>query len=142
MRSPVDLNKFSPFSLNSDRLSPIEISRGCPHTCRFCQTSFLFGTRMRHRDIDRILKYIRISKESGIKDFRFHDLRHTAASHLHMAGVDIKDIKEIGGWKTLHMVDRYTHISTKHKRTSMLLLESEIRPQIETSSEKERVTIL
>lgn len=75
-------------------------------------------------------------KRAGIEDFRFHDLRHTAASYLHMAGVDIKDIKEIGGWKTLRMVDRYTHISTEHKRATMLLLESEIRPLIETNSKQ------
>ncbi|MBI4734154.1 MAG: TIGR04013 family B12-binding domain/radical SAM domain-containing protein, partial [Rubrobacteridae bacterium] len=70
-RPYLDLNNYAPFSIKSGKLSPIEISRGCPHACRFCQTSFLFGNRMRHRNIDQILKYMRLSKENGTHDFRF-----------------------------------------------------------------------
>lgn len=70
-RTPVDLDRFAPFSLAHGRLSPIEISRGCPHACRFCQTSFIFGTRMRHRSTEKILNYISLSKENGTNDFRF-----------------------------------------------------------------------
>ncbi len=32
----------------------IEISRGCPHSCQYCQTPCIFGHRMRHRGIDAI----------------------------------------------------------------------------------------
>jgi len=32
----------------------IEISRGCPHSCRYCQTPCMFGHWMRHRSIDSI----------------------------------------------------------------------------------------
>jgi B12-binding domain/radical SAM domain protein len=70
-RRPVDVNDFAPFSVRRNRLSPIEISRGCPHACRFCQTSFIFGARMRHRSIQEIVKYIKLSKDNGTKDFRF-----------------------------------------------------------------------
>jgi B12-binding domain/radical SAM domain protein len=70
-RPPVDLDCYPPFAYEHGKLSPIEISRGCPHACRFCQTSFLFGARMRHRSIEQILKYIMLSKENGTKDFRF-----------------------------------------------------------------------
>jgi len=70
-RKPVDLNRFAPFSIGLNRLSPIEISRGCPHACRFCQTSFIFGGRMRHRSIEEVLKYISLSKDNGTRDFRF-----------------------------------------------------------------------
>lgn len=70
-RRPVDLNRFAPFSPSHERLSPIEVSRGCPHACRFCQTSFLFGARMRHRALDEVLGYISLSKVKGTKDFRF-----------------------------------------------------------------------
>jgi integrase len=66
-------------------------------------------------------------RKAGIKDFRFHDLRHTAASQMYMAGLDIKLIKEIGGWKTLAMVDRYSHLTTDHKRAAMLIYESHIQ---------------
>lgn len=70
-RKPVDLNCFTPFSTKHKRLSPIEISRGCPHACRFCQTSFIFGAKMRHRSVEEVVKYIGLSKDNGTKDFRF-----------------------------------------------------------------------
>ena len=43
--------------------------------------------------------------------FTWHCLRHTFASRLAMAGVDLLVIKELGGWKTLAMVMRYAHLS-------------------------------
>ena len=73
-------------------------------------------------------------RKAGIKDFRFHDLRHTWASHMRMAGLDIMSVKEIGGWKTLQMVDRYFHISTDHKRAEMLIFESHLNPKIKANS--------
>lgn len=50
-----------------------------------------------------------------IEDFRFHDLRHTAASYLAMNGARLMDIAEILGHKTLAMVKKYAHLSEDHK---------------------------
>jgi len=44
-----------------------------------------------------------------------HILRHTFASRLAMAGVDIRTLQELGGWKEIKMVERYAHLSTQHK---------------------------
>ncbi|MCX9014364.1 MAG: TIGR04013 family B12-binding domain/radical SAM domain-containing protein [Candidatus Methanoperedens sp.] len=55
-RKTVDLDSYPPFSpgvINSN----IEISRGCPFGCSYCQTPQLFGHSMRHRSIDQIVKY-------------------------------------------------------------------------------------
>lgn len=51
---------------------------------------------------------------AGLQDFRFHDLRHTAASYLAMAGASLADIAEILGHKTLQMARRYSHLSDAH----------------------------
>jgi len=54
-------------------------------------------------------------KRAGLPDIHMHDLRHTAASHLIMAGVDIRTLADILGHRTLQMVQRYTHLLHDHK---------------------------
>jgi len=55
-------------------------------------------------------------RKSGIRDFRFHDLRHTFASYFIMNGGDLLALKEILGHSTLKMVERYAHLASSHKR--------------------------
>ncbi|MFK5947980.1 MAG: site-specific integrase [Methylococcales bacterium] len=50
-----------------------------------------------------------------IEDFRFHDLRHTAASYLVMAGATLHETAEILGHKSTETTKRYAHLSTDHK---------------------------
>ena len=53
-------------------------------------------------------------ERAGLVDFRFHDLRHSAASYLAMNGASLMEISEILGHKTLAMVRRYAHLSEAH----------------------------
>lgn len=54
-------------------------------------------------------------KRANIQDFRFHDLRHTAASYLAMNGAGLRELADILGHKTLAMVQRYSHLTQDHK---------------------------
>ena len=53
-------------------------------------------------------------QRAAITDFRFHDLRHSAASYLAMNGATLAEIAEILGHKTLQMVKRYAHLTEQH----------------------------
>ncbi len=53
-------------------------------------------------------------KATGITNFHWHDLRHTAASYLAMSGVSLVEIAKVLGHRTLAMVARYAHLSDGH----------------------------
>jgi integrase len=55
-------------------------------------------------------------KRARIRDFRFHDIRHTFASRLAMKGVDIRTIQELLGHKSIVMTMRYSHLSSDHRQ--------------------------
>ena len=69
-REHVDLDLYPPFQ--PPIFSPLEISRGCPWGCAYCQTPRLFGRRMRHRSISTIKEYARC----------YSDLRFTSPNAL------------------------------------------------------------
>ncbi len=69
-REHVDLDEYPPF--RPPIFSPLEISRGCPWGCAYCQTPRLFGRNMRHRSIPTILRYARC----------YSDLRFTSPNAL------------------------------------------------------------
>jgi integrase len=52
--------------------------------------------------------------KAGLEDFRFHDLRHSAASYLAMSGATLAELAAVLGHKTLAMVKRYTHLTDLH----------------------------
>jgi integrase len=62
-------------------------------------------------------------RKAEITDFTFHDLRHTFASRLVMAGVDLPTVKELLGHRDISMTMRYTHLSSDHKQTAVGKLE-------------------
>jgi integrase len=63
-----------------------------------------------------------------IQDFRWHDLRHTFASHCVMAGVDLRTVQELLGHKTLEMTMRYSHLAPAHKAAAVEKLGAALTP--------------
>lgn len=58
--------------------------------------------------------WVNALQKAGIADFRWHDLRHTWASWHIQRGTPLQVLKELGGWETMEMVQRYAHLSSAH----------------------------
>jgi site-specific recombinase XerD len=65
--------------------------------------------------LDRAREFMKACERAKLTDVTPHVLRHTFASRLAMAGVDLRTIQELGGWQSLKMVERYAHLSPSHK---------------------------
>jgi integrase len=64
-----------------------------------------------------------VLRKAGIKDFRFHDLRHTFATRLAQAGVDLYKISKLLGHKDIKMTQRYSHHCPDSLRDGVEILE-------------------
>lgn len=58
--------------------------------------------------------FAKASADAGIKNFRFHDIRHTWASWHAQAGTPLLVLQKLGGWETLEMVMKYAHLAPSH----------------------------
>ena len=63
-------------------------------------------------------------RKAELEDFRFHDLRHTWASWHRQAGTSCDELKDLGGWKSRVMVDRYAKYATEHLAVAAARIES------------------
>lgn len=55
---------------------------------------------------------------AGIKDFKWHDLRHTWASWHVQSGTSLQELQQLGGWASFEMVLRYAHLSSSHLKNA------------------------
>jgi B12-binding domain/radical SAM domain protein len=67
----IDLDGFPPMGIAHRRFAPVEITRGCPCACTFCQTSYLLGGRMRHRSVESVVGWVKRAMEGGYSYVRF-----------------------------------------------------------------------
>lgn len=85
-------------------------------------TDFVFaGVQMTPENVS--LAFLRACRSVNVSDFRFHDLRHTAASWMRMKGADIHTVALILGQKDLRMAARYQHLSPAFLSDAVKLLD-------------------
>lgn len=103
-RPAVDLDKYPPFAVKRGRFGPIEITRGCPFGCYFCQTSRIFGGRPRHRSPEKICHYVELLLQNDIRDIRFISPNAFAygsadGKTLELSGLErlFRDLRRIAG---------------------------------------------
>jgi integrase len=81
-------------------------------------------------------------RAAGIKDFRWHDLRHTWASWHVQNGTPLYALQEMGGWSSVEMVRRYAHLAAHHlapfadRLCALRVVESEIHGTTTSQSAK------
>lgn len=111
------------------------------HHKRNTGSDFVFSTSHSTRITDRNLSrafYVAMEK-AELENFRFHDLRHTFATRLVQAGVDLYKVQRLLGHKTPAMTQRYAHHSPESLRDGVLVLDRRTSPvvsQISHNDEK------
>lgn len=74
------------------------------------KNEFVFPSPKTGGRLDNIKRsFRRAVEDAGIRDFRFHDLRHTAATRMADAGADAFTLMKILGHSDIRMTSRYTH---------------------------------
>lgn len=68
--------------------------------------------------------WVNTIRKAEIENFRFHDLRHTWASWHRQAGTSCDELKDLGGWKSRNMVDRYAKFATENLAFAASRIES------------------
>ena len=81
------------------------------------------GTKIHHRNLRRA--FYQALERAEIEDFKFHDLRHTFATRLVQAGIDLYKVSRLLGHKDIKMTQRYAHHHTESLRDGVEVLDSD-----------------
>jgi B12-binding domain/radical SAM domain protein len=120
-RPQVKLDAYPPFSVLSNIFGPVEITRGCPFACGFCQTTHIFSGRVRHRGIDAIARAAEALRQHNRHDIRF--LSPNAFSYGSADGrlVNLTALED--------MLQAVAHIMGPRGRLFVGSFPSEVRPE-------------
>ncbi len=88
-RDLINLDEYPPFPIKNAKFGAIEITRGCPYVCYFCQTPYILGTSPRHRSIETICRYVQELKDY----YRDHtDVRFITPNAFSYGSIDGKNL--------------------------------------------------
>jgi integrase len=99
--------KAIPVPLNADAAAIIRKQMGK-------HEKFVFSYRGQHITQCNTKAWHKALQRAGIKNFRWHDLRHTWASWHVQNGTTLQELQQLGGWSSFDMVLRYAHLSSDH----------------------------
>ncbi|NLJ48321.1 MAG: TIGR04013 family B12-binding domain/radical SAM domain-containing protein [Candidatus Atribacteria bacterium] len=120
----VQLDHYSPSPVKLGIYGFIEITRGCPYGCYFCQTSTLFGTDVRHRSFEAITEYCREMKKKDLTDIRFITPNALAYGSVDGRSLNLNAL--------FSLLERIKKIIGKSGRIFFGSFPSEIRPEFIT----------
>ena len=97
---------------------------------------FVFPPNLSKPDVpytDLNKTFRRLMSRAEIENVRFHDLRHTYASHLIMNGVDVQTVQELLGHSDIKMTMRYCHLAPDHKARAVKILDTAYQTDTSTA---------
>lgn len=93
--------------LNADAVSVLVEARGK-------HDKFVFTYQGKPVKVANTKAFKKALERANIQDFRWHDLRHTWASWHAQSGTPLYVLKQLGGWESMEMVERYAHLTSEH----------------------------
>jgi integrase len=108
--------------LSTDAISALRTWRD-----KTSSTGLVFFGQGGKRIIDVKSAWGRVLIKAKIKKFRWHDLRHSFASKLVQAGVDLNTVRELLGHADLKITLRYAHLAPEHRAAAVAMLD--LQPQ-------------
>lgn len=122
-RELINLDEYPPFPVKNTRFGAIEITRGCPYVCYFCQTPYILGTTPRHRSIDTICKYVQELKNyyKDQTDIRFITPNAFSYGSIDGKNLNLKKLEEL--------LINIRKIIGKNGRIFLGTFPSEVRPE-------------
>ncbi len=122
-RDLIELDDYPPFPVKNRRFGAIEITRGCPYVCYFCQTPYISGAKPRHRSIESICKFVQILY-NYYGDFT--DIRFITPNAFSYGSLDGKELNII---KLENLLKKVREIIGKKGRLFLGTFPSEVRPE-------------
>ncbi|MFX1391136.1 MAG: TIGR04013 family B12-binding domain/radical SAM domain-containing protein [Promethearchaeota archaeon] len=122
-RQLIKLDDYPPFPVKNTRFGAIEITRGCPYLCYFCQTPQILGTKPRHRSVESICRYVRVlyNYYGDLTDIRFITPNAFSYGSLDGKNLNLKKLEKL--------LVNIRQIIGKNGRIFIGTFPSEVRPE-------------